>query len=438
MRASISCITAAGLALASVGAVRADPALDYTIGLGVGHDDNVNLSHTDPVGADMITPELTFDVKEQGAALSANAAGSVSYLDYLGHSPYGDQFRGLVSGVGDWALSPERIDWVAEDYLGRQPINVLAPSTQDNQQQTNVFSTGPTLRARFSEALRGRLDLRYTNTWADKNTTFDSNRWSGAGTLSFLLDAVNSVSASATGLRVRYREREAEPFDYDRNDLLFGYQRTTPILKLDVDGGYSRLDLRGSGDRSGPALHANLHWTPSRATDLSVDVERRFSDASEDLIIDPAEIAHVGIGSAHNGAVISPQLYVEKFVRLELDHSFTNVRVSVAPFWRQLDYIESTNLEDGDLSQHSTGYLASVAWQPHPTWTLAATTGRERRRYGDLGRTDDDASVELGLIWQRTSHWIWSLDYVHFDRDSTLSVASYSDNLVTLSLVYKR
>jgi hypothetical protein len=419
------------LVVAGLRPVGAEPALDYTVGIDLEHNSNVNLSRDNPESEDVLTPSLTFDYKQQGATLTANAAGTLAYRDYLGNA-FSDEFRGLLSGLLTWTISPERFDWVTEDYLGRQPINVLASDVPSNQQQTNVFSSGPTLRTHFGESLRGRLDLRYTNTYADETDTFNSNRLSAAARLAYLLTPLDSISGSLTASNVRYDKTESEPFDYDRQDLFVGYEHTTNVFKIDAAGGYSWVDLRGSGNTSGLLLSVGARWMPSASTDLGINAARQFADASQDLIVDPAALGNLGVGSGRNGAVISPQLYVEKRIGLDFNHREDRFTVNVAPFWRRIDYIEGEF-----LSQRSVGYTATFSWLFRPDLSLAASTGREHRDY-DLDRVDTDNSYSLALAWRQTSHWTWALRGTHFVRDSTLHDAGYSDNVVALSLNYKR
>jgi hypothetical protein len=409
----------------------AEPALNYSIGIDFEHDSNITLSRDNPVSENVLTPTFSFDVKEQGATITANAAGTVDYRDYLS-GKFGDELRGLFSGLMTWTISPERFDWVTEDYLGRQPINVLASDVPSNQQQTNVFSTGPTLRARFGDSFRGRLDLRYANTYADETKDFNSDRFSGTGRLAYLLGPLDNISASLSASRVRYDETASQSFDYDREDLYFGYEHTTNTVKLNAAAGYSWVDLRGPENKTGALLSVGARWMPSPATDLGVNLTRQFADASQDLIIDPAEIGNLGVGSGRNGAVISPQLYIEKIAEVDFNHREARYTVSVAPFWRQIDYIEGEF-----LSQQSFGYTATFTWLFRTDLGLSASTGREHRDY-DLDRTDKDTSYSLALGWRQTSHWTWALRASHFVRDSTLRIAGYSDNAVGLSLTYKR
>ncbi len=424
-------IAVASLLVAAMPAA-ADPVLDYSLGVSVQHSDNINYSDDDPVSENVLIPHMAFRIAQEGSTFSATAAGTLEYRDYLGGS-FADELRSLFAGSAAWHISPGRLDWWFEDTLGRQPINALESAGPSNQQQTNVFSTGPTLRAKFSDALDGQLDLRYTNSHAEETSDFNSNRYSAVGSLLRRLDPATTVSASASASRVRYSEDASRPFDYDREDAYLGYQRRTESLRFEAAAGYSWLDLRDSDSRNGALLRGSLRWDPTTRTSLGATVSREYSDAAQDLVFTPGQIGNVGIGSGINGTVVAPQVYVEHRVGFDVAHREDRWRVGVAPFWRKLDYVD-----DPLSNQRSTGYYADAGWYFRPTLWLAGFVGQERRKYTNLARTDDDLAWGASLNLQRTRHWLWTLMAEHQRRDSTTPGAGYDENSIMLTVTWQR
>lgn len=422
---------AVGLALATPFAV-AEPVLDYTIGATLEHSDNINYSENDPISQTMLTPRLSFALNQKGSTLEASAAGTLEYRDYLGGA-FSNEFRTTAAGLATWHISPERFDWVFEDNLSRQPIDALRSDAPSNMQQTNVFSTGPTLRAKFNDTLRGQLDLRYTNSYADTSKDFNSNRFGGLGTLLYQLDPSNTLSGSVTASRLRYTDSVSEPFDYDRKDVYLGYQRVTRAFTLEMAGGYSWLDMRQGDTRSGALLRGTARWAPSKRTNVAVSLAREYSDAAQDLVFTPGQISNVGIGSGISGAVIAPQVYVEKRLRLDINHVEDTFRISFSPFLRKLDYVDAV-----DANQNARGYFADFAYYLRPSLWFGVFAGQERRKYTQIARTDDDLVYGASLNLQRTRHWLWALQARHQRRDSNAVNASYDENSVLLSVSYRR
>lgn len=430
-RTVVAVAVAVGLAVAAPFAA-AEPVLDYSLGATLEHSDNVNYSENDPVGQTMLTPRLSFTLTQKGSVIDASAAGTLEYRDYLGGA-FGNEFRTTAAGLATWHISPERLDWVFEDNISRQPIDTLRSDAPNNQQQTNVFSTGPTLRAKFSDVLRGQFDLRYTNSYADTSKDFNSNRLGALGSLLYQLDPADTLSGSATVSRVRYTDSDSEAFDYDRKDVYLGYQRLTRVLTLELAAGYSWLDPRRSDTQSGALLRGTARWTPSKETNLGVTLAREYSDAAQDLVFTPSQIGNVGIGSGISGAVIAPQVYIQKRVTFDLNHVEDTFRVSFAPFWRKLDYVDTAS-----ANQNARGYYADFAYYLRPSFWIGVFAGQERRKYSSIERTDDDLAYGGSLNLQRTPHWLWSLQARHQRRDSDAPDASYDENAVLLSVTYRR
>lgn len=419
-------------ACAAAAAVHADPVLDYTLGVSVEHSDNINRSGTDPVDQDVLIPQATFSANQSGSALELHAAGALEYRDYLGNA-FADEFRGLLSGAMAWHISPERLDWVVEDYLGRQPINVFANDAPDNQQRTNVFSTGPTFRARFGSSWRSQVDLRYTNNYAERSKDFNNDRFSVNAHLLRELSQTDAVGVSLGDARTRYDEQVSRAFDYDRRDAYASFQHLGQSFTVQAAAGYSWLDMQRASDRSGALVRATMRWVPSTQTSAGLTLAREFSDASQDLVIEPSQIGNVGIGSGLNGAVVSPQIYVEKRATFDVAHNEERYRFSFAPFVRQMHYI------DGNFpNQRSRGFYADFSYYLQPKLWLRAYSGAEHRRYDRLARTDDDLLLGLALNWQRTPHWLWTVQVYRDRRNSNAEFVDYTENAALVSLTYLR
>ena len=431
-------VHAIGLSLAALLATttgHAKPVLDYTVGVGLQHDDNVNLSQDDPISDDILAPYLNFRLDQQGSTLTAQAAGQIEYRDYLSGT-FNSQLAAVMSGTAAWHISPDRLDWVVSDFVGRQPVDVLANDNPDNQQQTNVFSTGPTLRAHFSDALRGQVDLRYTRNYAEVSRDFNGDRYSGAGRLLYRLDPISDLGANLQLERARF-DLDPDRTNYDRADVYAGYTHKGAQFDLQGNLGYSRLDFRrGSGVHSGVLADATATWTPNANDSLALHVSDSLADAASELSLDPNLIGlpgQLGIGSGVNGVVVSPDVYRERELRLSYGRRAARYRFSVAPFVRRLAYI---NLAESN--QRSRGLYSDFAWSFNEAMALTLFFGGENRTYLTLDRRDDDRNYGAAFTWQRTRHWQWALTYARQERNSNVPGQTYTDNIVGVALSYHR
>jgi hypothetical protein len=146
--------------------------LDYTLEAGFLHSDNINLSPVDAVSEDVLIPHLDFDLTHAGSRVNVDVGGVLEYREYL-QDTYGSEFRGAMNGRVNWLLLPERLTWTFADNLGLYPVSLRLPDVPGNLQQTNVFSTGPTLRFRFTPSLQGQAEARWSDSHAEETGAFE-------------------------------------------------------------------------------------------------------------------------------------------------------------------------------------------------------------------------------------------------------------------------
>ena len=209
--------------------------LDYSVELGYLHSDNINLSATDPVDENLLIPRVGFRLSETGSAVRAEVNGLLEYRDYLGGA-FGNEFRSTLDGIVDWTLIPERMKWTFTDALGLNPINLRLPDTPGNLQQTNVFATGPTFQFRLASNVTGLAELRYTDSYAEESSDFNSNRFSGALRGLFELDSTRRLSANIEAADINYDSNSAQS-DYKRYAGYAGYVQKLSALELDAAAG---------------------------------------------------------------------------------------------------------------------------------------------------------------------------------------------------------
>ena len=406
--------------------------LDYSFELGALHDDNVHLSENDSASDTILIPRLLFLFTQDAAALTANVAGDIEYRDYL-QGTFKNEVRGTLAGSAAWHVIPERLDWIFEDYLGRQPINVLLSNTPNNQQQTNVFVTGPSLLAHFSDRLSGRLDLRYSNSYAETTKDFNGNRLSLLGELLYRLSETRSIAAYAQEQTVRF-DHAPTTFDYDRSDVYAGYRAVGAHSELNLQAGYTWLSFRsGGGSDSDVRLLGRLRYNLGPHSSIGAEAGRSFSDTAEDLIIDPTQVGHVVIGTGLDNLQVTPDVYVQTRGAFDYTYTADRHRFSVAPFWRKLDYIVAVTQDE-----KTRGGYAEYAFQWTPSTSLQAFAGANRTRYIVGNRVDSDRNYGVRALWQMSRYWLWRIEAAHATRSTNAPGLDYTDNQLLLAIRYSR
>src|SRR5581483_1115024 len=146
---------------------------------------------------------------------------------------FDNEVRGQLTSQAVWMILPYRLSMDFEDYAAVQPVNVLASNAPNNQQQTNVFTAGPTFNFHLFQTLDGEADLRATNSTASVTHEFDSNRTLGALRAIRKLSALDALSANVEAQHVHFTDASGGP-DYDRYDAYARYQSKLASLDLDL------------------------------------------------------------------------------------------------------------------------------------------------------------------------------------------------------------
>jgi hypothetical protein len=424
--------------------------LNYEVGLGYLHSDNINFSETDPFSEDVALATLRFAAFRDASALRMRARGSLQYLDYTGGS-YPDEVRGDLAGQIDWILLPGRLEWVFEDYLSNQPIDVLTGLVPSNVQQVNLFVTGPSYYHRFGDAARAQVDLRYTDSQAQETNDFDGSRVMLAARFTREVNPTNTVSAHLEASTVRFSNESTTP-DYRRYDGFVRYQRKLPVTDLQLDLGYTQLDPGESQDStSAPLVRAEMLWHASPRISLNGRLEYQFADAAQDLIrsgtrfaaepyaqsldyVDPFD-AIADLSSTQ--PVVGSDVYRERRVEFDYRYSGDRLDVTLNPYTQSFHYTTELNPDAADLDQHTNGQGLSLDYRLRPQMSLSFTATHDDREFRNTGRSDDDLTAILALRWQTTTHWHWRVELQHRKRDSSEPGASFTENSFVAAIVYR-
>ena len=426
--------TALSLALASTlpsGALAFD--LEYDLGTNLRHSDNINLSETAPLSDTVLEPTVRFTISQTGANVQLSGIGLVQYSDYR-HDTFQDELRGGFSGGLDWAILPSRLNFVVQDYLSQQTIDEQSRSTPNNLQQINLFVAGPSVYARFSPATRGQFDLRYGNTYAERNDAFNGDRYSAAARIRHEVNATTEITGNLEAARIEY-DLAGAGADYDRYDAYVAFALRRATVDLDLDLGHSQLERTGSGgSSSAPLVRGTVAWKLSARSQLRTDLRYQFTDATQYLITPKLDFGDRRFSDLnYTDITVNPEVFRERSVRV--GYVFNGVRTSLRlqPYYRRGDYLNPV-LEDQDLK----GVAFDVEYRLRPLLSAVLLVSHERRDYQDLSRNDKDTRVEVGMTKRFTRHWSAGVQLRHGERDSSTPGQSYKDNVAVLSINYRR
>ncbi|MFC5578040.1 hypothetical protein ACFPOA_08475 [Lysobacter niabensis] len=407
--------------------------INYRFELEALHSDNINLSENNQASETVFIPRLKFDVLEEGAAIELQARGELERRHYM-QDEFEDETRGQFAGQLNWALLPQRLNFVLEDYLSEQPINIRDGRYPGNLQQVNVFLGGPSFFARMGDATRFQLDLRGADTHAEESPGFDSTRYSAAGALYRDLTSASTGSLHLISTKVEFDD-PIESVDYTRNDGFARYDGTFRNVQYQLDLGYARLNRDSGGDETISIERATIDWQISPRSRLRFRGRHQFADEVQDIVVrlrEPDEDLVPDLVDA-SSSLVSGSVYRQRDV--ELDYRFTGGRYSfrMRPRDRRFVYIDN-----GDQDRKERGVYYQVGYRLRPTMNLTFSGSWRERDFLNRDEKDIDHIYSLAFDHQWTRHWGWSAEIIMNNRDSNLADPVYNENAALLNIWWQR
>jgi hypothetical protein len=254
--------------------------LDWSVESAAGHTDNatrVNSSEiTDTIGS--IGGHI--EVSGEGSRISGRLRGNGRLRSYFDDT-YDDDFLG--SGAADLQVNllGEALTWAFSDEFGQVLTDTFEPSTPDNRENLNVFSTGPDLRirlARGTEAvIRGRIeDASYEN-----SDSVDSQQLSADIGLVRHLSSSTAWSVNASSSTVDYDAPGNSGYDQQELFLRLESASTKQTLTADIGAGFL-----GGGDQSDETLMVRFDWMRhiSASWTLELGLHTGFSNSDDQFV----------------------------------------------------------------------------------------------------------------------------------------------------------
>ncbi|MGC4029173.1 MAG: hypothetical protein QM696_09900 [Steroidobacteraceae bacterium] len=261
--------------------------LDYALRAGVALSDNVLRMPPDSQTSSTAAV-VGVDVHGQRPVgrLRYDVAADLAYYDYLSPGGIGSQVYGRALLTGAYDFIPDTFSWNAGLNYDQISADMFRPLAPGNTEDVLTLSTGPTLRARFSNIMEGQLDGRYTRTSYEKRP-FDNET---AGGRAMLVRRANPRSMIAVGVSyddVSYVSKLGPSgLDYNRHELFARTELHGVRTDVQVEAGYA--DVSGQSFSGGglmlrarlsrrltPALSAFLNgvreYPTSEAAALSAD-----------------------------------------------------------------------------------------------------------------------------------------------------------------------
>ena len=415
-----------GIAPLQAQAVRVDYALDA----GVERNDNVLMSPTNPASSTAVRAGVGFLVAEDTSTVQAHFGGRFEYWNYV-DGPQSNAFETSLSGRLNWFMIPETLSFTIEDSLEMRPVDRFAPDTADNRQRVNVLSLGPNVHFNFSEAFRGRFEMRWIDSNAEVTDDLESERIFAALHAIRELDPTSSLTLSARGQDVDF-DNDLVASDYRRYDAFMRYQKELARLGFGIDAGYSWVDFKDGRSSTYPMVRADIHWRVADRHALNLLLAHQLSDSATAALEGLGVATEIPESLVGVSSTINASIYEDN--RADLSYSFEAERFSfaVGPYYQRIEYLDSLAFDET-----RRGVLLEAAYRLAPTWDLRGFVDLSRSSFPDLDRRTEDTRAGLALDKTWARHWSSSLQYSRYQRDGDVLVGDSRQNIWYLTVIYR-
>lgn len=261
--------------LLSLPAFSAD--LDWSLESTVGHTDNATRVENNEISDTIGTVGGHIELTRQGSRVDGRLRGAGSFRDYFDNT-YSDEFLG--SGVAELrvGLIGDSVTWSVDDTFGQALSDVFEPSTPDNRENVNIFSTGPDIRLHLGPSTEVVIRGRYQDSSYQHSDSVDNQRITGDIALVRRTSPSVAWSLNASNSNVDF-SGAGNP-GYDQQEVFARLESRGANQTLTADLGMGFLD---GGDQTDQTALIRLNWMRklSSSWSLALEASSEFENADD-------------------------------------------------------------------------------------------------------------------------------------------------------------
>jgi hypothetical protein len=414
------------VAAACLGPRLATAAAGYEIKLGIIESDNIERLPSGGTKDTIADVELGFDWHEKRPWLDAGVDADISHLDYFPHA-YNAQFIGSLLGALTFHLVPDVLSWNITDNFGQAPLQPLAPITPANQENINVFGTGPTLTLPLSPTTHLAVTGGYGRV-TYQVSPLDSTLLTGGLGLLHELSPSSSISINAKEQNIRFSNNQLNT-DYDTEEAFARFDTKGSRTELGVDLGASRLAMPGLRDNT-PLVRLDVSRRVSPTSTVGVGLGHDYSDGADAFRI----VQGVGGATLNTQPIVAAAApFVSNYATLVWNFKYgrTTLELSASNF-------RDRYRTDATLNNDRTVFAALGEREATPVLQLALSEYLVRWHFDTGDQTATESDTGLQLTWHAGRRLSVFLAYFLAKGNSNIPTFNYTENRIWLSIGYGR
>ncbi len=440
MRSQFASVLTGGLILSCGVPVQA---MEYGFGVGYSarHTDNALLTPPVPPGTQEPVNDVehnlttTGDIILKTARWDVAASGGIEFESYA-NDTFEQRSIETLNGSAVYTFLPQRLTWTTSDTLQDTTIIALLPTTPDNLEQTNQFSTGPDVTWRISTGNTVGFLARYENDWYDQSDSLSNDRAVGELNWRYRVSEPASFLLRYSYENVRFKDN-APGVDFVEDQLTAGFEGqlgSTVNYRIETGQGRVRQDLHEEFQtRVGTA---QLTRQIAKDASLSISLSSDISDSGRSAQADPT---------------LDPNLQVTGVNPGQPD--FVHSRAAVLRYYSKLGWLkydlgatvrdEDFQMSDEDVEEAGGGLVLEYEFSARLIGTASGSFTRSEypllfvpAPVSSL-RVDNDSIAAVGMLYRFRKNWEAGLSLLYDKRNSNDPAQSYEENSVQASISYR-
>ena len=376
------------------------------------HQSNIIASTLNPRAGALGRARLEIGGEDMAEHYAWTLNGKFSYQAYEDQL-FSNQFYGDAVGNLRWIVRPQSLDWHF-DYI--ESVEVLDPGRigqEDNQQSVRVFGTGPVYRQRFRQSNELVVSLRRQRV---ENEFQGYYRNIGTATLWRDIRDRHRTFIEANATRVEYGDDQP---DFEIREATLGYLYEWPKASARFEAGRAWLDQELIGEQQTETGSIRLRWLLGGGRSVQARSEFRYGDEATNLQSVPDELL--------TGAVDSVGAFREEVHTLYYSGSEKVADPSASLWFRERRYQRQIFAE---RDTRETGITLSSRLYNGDAGFLLLRMTAGHRDFLFLDRLDRDYSGTISATRKINSRNELIVGFTRFERDSTVGLASFTNNTV--------
>jgi len=360
---------------------------DLTLRASAGYSDNVDRTSIEQTNSNLFAPGLDISYRQATRRLDATVTGNLDYVNYTAKGLDSQLIGNFYSDVS-YGIVPEIFVWNVNQSYGQGRADRLQPSSPQNSEGINYFSTGPRLTLRLSDRMFMTANAQYANSWYQDQDT-DSNQYGAGVSLGRTLSQATNVQAMVQYLKIDYIDPNAAP-DTDLWQYYLAYSAKGARSTLEFDAGYRSFD-DGSVSEGGPLIRFNLSRQLSAYSTVFVLAGDEYSDSAVQL---NGNLSTPGDPGGTNG-YSSGEIFVDTYGGGGITFNRMRTRFDATVTYHDQNYVQSSA---NDL--HRWNVNGNIERDLSRAWSAGLRFWYYHEDYTNVDYSDAELDCGLYANWQ--------------------------------------